>query len=88
MLVNSQAFELTSDRNNISNQDDSKVKWVFSEIRKIIYEDIIPLANEGYFKLRKNEEMEYFIREKYRKLTERLDLFNKIDIISSICHRN
>lgn len=79
LLVNSQAFELTADRNNISNQDDPKVKWVFREVKKIIYDDIMPLANEGYFKLRKNEETEYLIREKHRKLIERLELFNKID---------
>lgn len=82
LLINSQAFELTADRNNISNQDDPKVKWVFTEVKKIIYEDIMPLANEGYFKLRKNEETEYLIREKQRKLTERLESFNKIDDLS------
>ncbi|MBS4958716.1 MAG: ATP-binding protein, partial [Clostridium sp.] len=28
ILVNSQNFELTADRNNVSNEDDSKIKWI------------------------------------------------------------
>lgn len=59
LLVNSQAFELTADRNNISNFNDIKVKWVLYETRKIINENIIPLANEGYFRLRKAEKLRY-----------------------------
>ncbi|MBC2579868.1 ATP-binding protein [Clostridium sp. DJ247] len=82
LLINSQAFELTADRNNLSNQDDSKVKWIFSEVKKIINEDIMPLASEGYFKLRKIEEVEYCIKEKQRKMVERLESFDKIDDLS------
>ncbi|MCX8128653.1 MAG: hypothetical protein N3I35_00950 [Clostridia bacterium] len=46
----------TADRNNISNEDDPKLKWVLDEARKILIEDIKPLADYGYFKLRKLEE--------------------------------
>lgn len=86
LLVNSQAFELTADRNNLSNQDEPKVKWVLNEAKRIINEDIVPLANNGYFKLRKNEESEYYLNEKQRKLYERLEVFSKIDdlLISDI----
>lgn len=79
LLVNSQVFELTSDRNNISNQDDLKVKWVFEEAKKIINDDIITLAEEGYFNLRRVEESQYYINNKQSKLNERLEKFDKID---------
>jgi len=79
LLINSQAFELTADRNNISNQDDPKVKWVLEEVNKIIDEDIVPLADEGYFKLRKIEEIEHAIKEKQKRLMNRLEEFDQID---------
>ncbi len=79
LLVNSQSFELTADRNNISNQEDLKVKWVLEEARKIINEDIIPLGEEGYFKLRRDEEIENSINQRQKKLKTRVDLFDKID---------
>lgn len=82
LLLNSQAFDLTADRNNISNQDDPKVKWVFEEARKIINEDIIPLANESYFNLRKDEEIEYLINDRQRAIEKRLETFDKIDNLS------
>jgi hypothetical protein len=78
LLVNSQAFELTADRNNLSNINDKKVKWVLEEARKIINDSIIPLANEGYFRLRKAEEIEYEIREKHRKIIQRVEAFNDL----------
>lgn len=61
LMLNSQVFELTADRNNIWNVDDPRVNWVFYEAKKIINRDIIPLAEEGYFKLRKEEETEAII---------------------------
>ena len=79
LLINSQAFELTADRNNISNLDDAKVKWVFNQAKKIINENIIPLANAGYFRLRKTEETEYLIKEKRRKILESLEAYNSMD---------
>lgn len=82
LLINSQAFELTADRNNLSNKEDPKVRWVIEEAKKIINEDIIPLAQEGYFNLRKMEELEYSLREKRRKIVERLENFDKIDELS------
>jgi len=40
ILINSQAFELTADRNNISNEYDPKVKMVLNEAKKILNKDI------------------------------------------------
>ncbi|TCO79421.1 ATP-binding protein [Marinisporobacter balticus] len=79
LIINSQAFELTADRNNISNEDDPKVKWIFEEAKKIICGDIMPLAEKGYFKLRKEEEEEDGIKDKRRRLKMRLECFDKID---------
>jgi len=78
ILINSQFFQLTADRNNLSNSNDPKVKWVFQEARKIINENIVPLANEGYFKLRKFEEVNYAIKEKRRKLLKRVEDFRDL----------
>lgn len=77
--INSQAFELTADRNNLSNEDDPQVKWVLDESKKIINEEIIPIAESGYFRLRKIEEIEYGIAEKKHKLCNRLEIFDKMD---------
>lgn len=79
LLLNSQAFELTADRNNISNEDDPKVKWVLEEARNIINEDIKPVANEGYFKIRKQEECEYAMRNKQSVLRKRMENFEHLD---------
>lgn len=79
LLLNSQVFELTADRNNLSNQDDPRVKWVFEEAKKIINEDIFPLAEEGYFALRRAEELEHMIKDKQKRIEERLENFDKID---------
>ncbi|ABR47777.1 hypothetical protein Amet_1598 [Alkaliphilus metalliredigens QYMF] len=78
LLLNSQSFELTADRNNITNFDDPKVKWVLEEAKKIINEDIVSLAEEGYFMLRKQEEIEHSLQDKRRSLYTRLAKFDKI----------
>ncbi|WP_252187649.1 hypothetical protein [Anaeromonas gelatinilytica] len=78
ILINSQTFELTADRNNISNEDDPKVKWVLERARKIIEEEIMPIAEESYFKLRKYEEIDKAIRDKKNEIQLRLEKFDTI----------
>jgi hypothetical protein len=82
LLINSQSFQLTADRNNISNLDDLSVKWVFEEVRKIINEDIKPLSEEGYFKLRKQEELEFDLIDKQMTLKRRIEKFDQLDNLS------
>ena len=82
ILVNSQVFDFTADRNNISNEDDPKVKWVIDETKKILYEDIYPLAEDGYFKLRKQEEAEFVLKNKKLSLKLRVEKFDEIDNLS------
>ncbi|GKU27552.1 hypothetical protein CFOLD11_43790 [Clostridium folliculivorans] len=78
LVVNSQNFELTADRNNISNQDDPKVKWILSSAKKIIDEDILPIAESVYFKMRKEEECQAQIQDKNLALKNRLINFSKL----------
>lgn len=59
IVANSQNFKLTSDRNNISNIDDIKVKWVLNEIKDIIEKQIKPIAMREYFSMIRKEEEEY-----------------------------
>lgn len=59
ILINSQNFDLTADRNNLSNINEAKVKWVIEQAKNIIDNNIRPLAETGYFALRKKEEYEY-----------------------------
>ncbi|MBK1811649.1 ATP-binding protein [Clostridium sp. YIM B02505] len=78
LIVNSQNFELTADRNNISNQDDPKVKWILSNAKKIIDEDILPIADSVYFRMRKEEECQAQIQEKNIALRNRINNFDKL----------
>lgn len=64
ILVNSQNFELTADRNNLSNENDSKVKWILNSIKKIIKEDILAITQSTYLKMRREEEIKFLIEEK------------------------
>lgn len=79
ILVNSQNFELTADRNNISNINDAKVKWVFQQVQDIISNYIKPLAENGYFKMRKYEEEEYAIKCKKENIRKSFKSLNKLD---------
>ncbi|NSA01616.1 hypothetical protein FHU26_002050 [Clostridium beijerinckii] len=75
ILVNSQNFELTADRNNISNEEDPKIKWIFDCVKQIINEDIMPITENGYFKMRREEEELSYINEKNLLLKNRLKQF-------------
>lgn len=78
ILVNSQNFELTADRNNISNEDDPKIKWVFDCVKKIISEDIMPITENGYFKIRREEEALSYITDKNLLLNNRLKQYTEL----------
>lgn len=70
IVANCQNFKLTSDRNNISNIDDIKIKWVLDEIKNIIDTQIKPIAEREYFSRIKQEEKAFKNRKKCEK-TER-----------------
>lgn len=67
IVANSQNFNLTADRNNISNIDDVAVKWVINQIIDVINTQIKPIANREYFAMIKNEEEECKIKDKCDK---------------------
>lgn len=82
ILVNSQNFELTADRNNVSNEDDPKIKWIYSMIKQIISNDILPSTQSTYFKMRKQEEINFAIKEKNINLKKRIKEFNKLESLN------
>lgn len=79
LVVNSQNFELTADRNNISNEDNPKIKWILSSVKRIIDEDIIPVADSVYFEMRKEEECQFQIKEKNITLKNRINNYSKLE---------
>lgn len=79
ILVNSQNFELTADRNNISNLNDVKVKWVSAKVKEIINNHIKPLAESGYFRMRRYEEEEHMIKCKKENIQKSIRNLNKLD---------
>lgn len=82
LLVNSQNFELTADRNNVSNEDDPKVKWIYSTVKDIIENDILPVTQLTYFRMRKQEEVNSLIEEKNKNLKARMNAFNKLEALN------
>lgn len=85
ILVNSQCFELTADRNNLTNENDSKVKWVLEKTREIVNTKIKPIAQEYYFNLRKKEEEDYIARRKFESINKNLSNLEKLDDILIDC---
>lgn len=67
IMVNSQSFKLTSDRNNISNIDDVKIKWVISQAKEILESQIKPIAQREYFSIIRKEEEYYRVLDKKQK---------------------
>lgn len=82
ILVNSQNFELTADRNNVSNEDDCKVKWIYAMVKEIINNDILPSTQATYFKMRKQEEINFTIKEKSKNLKHRIKEFRKLESLN------
>ena len=73
IMVNSQNFELTSDRNSIRNKDSVEVKWVLEESKKIILSQICKIAKNTYFKLVNEEEVRIKKEKKIEDLQNRLN---------------
>ena len=81
MFLNSQNFDLTADRNNISNLDNEKIKWILTSAKRIIDLEIIPVAQASYFRMRRKEESNYIKKIKYHNL----DLeYNKSKILKNL----
>jgi len=76
LLLNSQNFNLTADRNQISNEEDPKVQWVLEEAEKIIAQTIKPAAESGYFKMRQEEERVWQEKTRIKEVNERLQAFD------------
>lgn len=77
IVANSQNFNLTSDRNNISNIDDVRVKWVIDQIVGVINTQIKPIADREYFTIKKKEEEENRIKDKCDKTKKNIKKVTK-----------
>ena len=78
LLLNSQSFDLTADRNNVSNGDDPRVIWVFTEFDNIWRTQIKTIAEESYFKIRDEEEIQYDQKKRIKELANRKTNYKNI----------
>ena len=79
IMANSQNFKLTSDRNNISNMDDLKVKWILEQIKDIVNNQIKPIADREYFSMIKREEEEYETKRKCERTIKNIDKIYRME---------
>lgn len=81
LLLNSQNFELSSDRNNITNTDSPEVQWIFSEAKKIIHNQITEIVKDTYFRLKQEDEFHESI---YKRKKETVNRLSKIDQVEDV----
>ena len=81
VMLNSQNFELTSDRNSIRNKESAAVEWILKEAKKIILRQICKVAKESYFSLVDTEETRIQTKKKIDELNKRLDEYGKKECI-------
>ncbi|MRN24707.1 hypothetical protein EAI30_08775 [Romboutsia ilealis] len=79
IMANSQNFKLTSDRNNISNIDDLKIKWVLEQIYDIVNNQIKPIAEREYFAMIKKEEEEYDANRKCERTIKNINKVSRVE---------
>lgn len=82
IMANSQNFNLTSDRNNISNINDIKIKWVINQIEDIVNNQIKPLAEKEYFTMIRKEEEEFESHKKCEATKRIMRKINKLEDLS------
>lgn len=83
LLVNSQNFVLTADRNSLSNTETIEGKWIFEQIEDIFKDAIKPIAEKEYFSMRKEEEEAYDAECRIlamNKYIKKLDLIDNLYI--------
>ncbi|MCD4713265.1 MAG: ATP-binding protein, partial [Clostridiales bacterium] len=81
LLLNSQNFELSSDRNNITNADSPEIQWILDEAKKIIREQITSVAKSTYFEMKFEDEINESIFKRKQEINKRI---KKLDQISDI----
>ncbi len=73
LLLNSQNFDLTADRNNISNDNSPEAKWVFEELRTLFNSQIKIVAESTYWVIRKEEEAIVAIKKRIKEVKGRIE---------------
>lgn len=81
LLLNSQNFELSSDRNNITNGDSPEIQWILEEAKKIVREQISSVAKIGYFEMRLQDEINEHIFNRKQEINKRI---KKLDQITDV----
>ncbi len=81
LLINSQNFELTSDRNNITNSDSPEIQWIIEEAKKLIRDKITSVAKDTYFAMKLKEEMTAAIFQRKIETQNRLKELHEIEDI-------
>jgi len=84
LLLNSQNFELTADRNNISNEDSPEVKWVLEEAYNIIEQQIKPIALQGFFQIRAEEEVTLKQKKRAEQLVIRMKEYKDLPPLNAL----
>ncbi|MDR5659871.1 ATP-binding protein [Serpentinicella sp. ANB-PHB4] len=79
IMINSQNFELTSDRNNITNLDSKEVDWIINTAQEVVREQIYKVAQESYFKLKEEEDKRDKMEKKIIETKERLYEYDKYE---------
>lgn len=78
LLINSQNFELSADRNNITNSDSPEITWILDEAKKIIRDQITEIAKDTYFKLKLEDEINEAIYNRKIEIGKRLKRMDQI----------
>lgn len=76
LMLNSQNFELTSDRNNIRNEDSPEYKWIMETAKEVIHENICKVAEKTYFKLKEEEEKALEMKRRIEDMKNRLEKYS------------
>ncbi|MCO5251074.1 MAG: ATP-binding protein [Candidatus Kapabacteria bacterium] len=84
LLLNSQNFDLTADRNNISNEDDPKIKWILNEFDILWRTQIKSVAEESYIKLRVEEIAQADQKKRIVSLKNRISNYSSLPSISGL----
>ena len=78
LLLNSQNFDLTADRNNISNANGPEAKWIFEEFKTLFDSQIKIVAESSYWVIRKEEEAVFAMKKRIKEVKGRIQNYHRI----------
>lgn len=78
LLLNSQNFDLTADRNNISNDNSPETKWVLQEFQRLFKSEISMSAEKSYFVMRKEELAKIDMKKRIKEVQDRIENYRSL----------